>query len=128
LVSLSISAKHSYRHDQHLTVSATLKIVPPALRLSPLLHFCKVSQRDILAEPGCRTADFKTSGQESLIGECGKKAWIVLVSVNCLVDTTLIVCGLPKVFAFSDDCPSARAQPVFVSHPPKDAGADNANN
>jgi hypothetical protein len=71
---------------------------------------------------------FKTSGQEPLVGECGKEAWIVLVSVKCLVDTTLIVCGLPKIFAFSDDCTSTRTQSVFVSHPPKGAGADNAYN
>lgn len=128
MVSPSLSAKHSYRHDQRPTVSVTSKIVPPALRLSPLLHFCKVSQRDILAEPDCRITDCKTAIQEPLIGECGKKAWIFLVSLNCLVDTTLIVGGLPKVFAFSDDCPSPRTQSVFVSHPPKDAHADNADN
>ena len=128
LIFLFISAKHNYWHEQRLTVSATLKIVPLALRLSPLPQFCKVSPRDILAEPDCRLTDFKTSVQESLIGECGKKAWIFLVSLKCLVDTTLIVCGLPKVFTFSDDCPSPRTQSVFVSHPPKDSGANQANN
>ena len=124
LVSLSISAKHSYRHGQRLTVYAASKIVPPALRLSPLPHFCQVSQRDILAEPVCRTTDFKTAGQESLVAHCGKEAWSFLVSLNCLIETTLIVCGFSKLFALSGACP----QTLFVSHPPPDARADNANN